>query len=261
MLTLLESKGYASITDPVEFGADQAATDAVVEQILADSLTAHNPTYTFSSLPTKENFAVLLKAWANVEWARAGRGDADQFNMNSPQGGGDKSQMMTNHITLAKELESRYVTECERLGIGLGGDEAAGVQVGTMYRTDPLSDRHVPDIISPPPAAVTLADAANITGTTLDLSWTESRITDFNYYKIYRHTVAGLKDLTTLNTDGAKYLGIIDAATEVETVYRRYKIDYRVTGLLPGTTYYFVVMVGDRNNRVSISNEISAVTT
>lgn len=260
MLALLESKGYATIS-ATEFGDDQAETDVVVDQILDDALTAHNPSYTFSTLPTRENYAVLLKAWSMVEWARAGRGDADQYPMNAPQGGGDKSQMMRNHIELAEKLEARYVVECERLGIGLGGDEAAGVSVGTMYRTDPVTDRIVPDVVNPAPPEVVLVEATGITGTTLDLSWTESKITDFNYYKIYRHTSAGLEDLTTLNTDGSKYLGIIDAATEVDTIYQRYKVNYRVTGLASGTTYYFVVMVGDRNNRVSISNEISATTT
>jgi len=255
MRSLLKDGGHADVSS-TEFGS---STDDVVDQFITDALSAHNPSYSLSSLPTREEFLVLLKAWINVEYARAGK-SAEQFPMNSPAGGGDKSQMLRNHLELVRQLEERYQSECERLGVGLGGDEAS-LAVGTMVRTNWITDELTPDVAQRAPDAVTLSDPSGATSSTLTLVWSESKITDFNWYKVYRHTSAGLKDLTTLTTSGAKYLGVIDAATEVETLYQRHLVNYKVTGLTSGTTYHFVVVVADRNNRIAVSNEVSLSTT
>ena len=230
--------------------------DEVVDDALDEALRWHNPAYSFSELPIKEEYAVLLLAWRGMCLIKASQ-NADFVYIGTSEGSLDKSQRVRNWGQMAEYLRQEYDGVCIDLGIGHGGDEAT-IFTGTLLKTGKFTDAHVPDSLQPPPVAVTLSDPSSVTTTTAVLSWTEAKIRDFYSYTIYRHTVTGLKDMTTLTTSGSKYKGVIDAATKVDTIYYKHLNTLKVTGLTTGTKYFFVIVVEDRNARIAVSNEVNA---
>lgn len=225
-----------------------------LDQVITDSLYEFDPTKTVSTLLTKEEWPLLLLCWANTHLMRAGR-YSRYFAMQSPDGGGDKAEPLRHHLDMYETLRAKYVAAAEELGVGLGGGTA--VTVGVITRVEKLQDTIVPATHDTTPDAVVIS-SATASSQAITLVWSESNEINFVCYKLYRYTASGLKDLSRLTASGAKYSGIIDAATEVTTIYDRWKTTYKDIGLTTGTTYYYVVMVMNKNSRVGISEEASA---
>lgn len=238
--------------------SEKVFTDTELEQVLTDALGQFDPSKTFTGLEAKEEFPVILLAWANTHLIRAGH-YARFFPVESPDGGGDKSDPEDNHLKMFDKLMERYKMIAEELGVGLGGGEA--ITVGTFTRRSPLTDLVVPTEVAKAPDAVELLSlTANGSGV-VDVVWDESDDPNFLMYRVYRHTSAGLVDLTRLTASSSKYRGIIDAATEVTVIHHRWTTSYRDSGLTAGTTYYYVVQSVDMNSRVAHSNESSVAAT
>jgi len=94
------------------------------------------------------------------------------------------------------------------------------------------------------PAAVTLNNPADISSSSLTLSWSQNSDTDFASYRIYRSTTAGVSTSSTL----------------VSTITTQTTVNFSVTGLNSGTLYYFKVFVFDQGGLNTGSNEVSAIT-
>jgi chitodextrinase len=92
------------------------------------------------------------------------------------------------------------------------------------------------------PPAVNLSDPTEIDTDAMTLTWTEYAGTDFDSYAIYMS-----RDPDVL---GDRIATIRDVNTTT----------YRVTGLLAGTTYYFVVRVYNSYGLYSDSNQVSGTT-
>lgn len=226
--------------------------DAELNQVLDDSLRVYDSGITYSQLPAKREYPVLLLAWREVCLVRAGKA-TEFFSVSSDAGGGDKSQIMTNNITLARELKETYNDVIDE-----------GPEVATVYVRNRFTEALVPDTVVPIPETLVLDSPTGATTTTLTLAWNEpTMMSDFARYVVYRHTSAGLKNLariTSDDTDENKSNGIIAAATKVKEIYDRFTPRYIVTGLTTGTTYYFVVVLVNLNGKVSVSNEVSGAT-
>ena len=234
--------------DPTDYEFE----DPILNGVLDDALARHKSTITYSSLPKDEEYPVLLLAWRNVCLVRAGN-HTQFFSISSEEGSGDKSQVMQNNITLARELLEEYQDSSH-------GDT---IQVATLLTRERFREVLLPDVAVPLPPVLTLATPTGATTTTLSLSWDKPSITDFNRYVVFRHTSAGLKDLTRLtstDTDENKDFGIAAAATKVKEIYDRDLVNYKVTGLTSGTTYYFVIVLVNNNGKISHSNEVSGAT-
>ena len=96
--------------------------DQVLDETLDESLLWHNPAYSsFSHLPSKEEYAVLLLAWRSICYMNASK-NANFVYVGSPEGGLDKSQRVRNWGELARMLMEEYNQICTDLGIGHGGD-------------------------------------------------------------------------------------------------------------------------------------------
>jgi protocatechuate 3,4-dioxygenase beta subunit len=92
------------------------------------------------------------------------------------------------------------------------------------------------------PDPVVLADPTNIEGTSMDLSWTESTIGNFQKYTVYKST----KDASV----GSPVKDITDST----------KTEYTVTGLTPGVTYYFTVRAYATSGKYADSNQVTETT-
>ena len=93
-----------------------------------------------------------------------------------------------------------------------------------------------------PPTPVTLNIPTGATKNLLTLTWSKNTDSDFASYEIYKSTSSGTLGtlVTTINTNTTN--------------------TYTVTGLAPGTTYYFTVRVVDTGELYSNSNQVSATT-
>lgn len=96
-----------------------------------------------------------------------------------------------------------------------------------------------------PPAPVTLAAPANVTASSVDLSWSAATTPIFKAYEVHRATTA---DFAPSARTRVASLASIDATK------------HRVTGLLDATTYHFRVVVNDTDGLTGVSAAKSATT-
>ncbi|MFQ6107035.1 MAG: fibronectin type III domain-containing protein [Thermoplasmata archaeon] len=94
-----------------------------------------------------------------------------------------------------------------------------------------------------PPASVMLGPPANITGSTVLLTWSQNNDSDFARYEIYQSTTFG------------------SLGSKIDDIPFRSQTSYTVTGLSQLTTYYFTIRVVDTGSLYSDSNQVSATTT
>lgn len=227
--------------------------DTKVNDWLAKALAQHNRRYTFATLPSAEEDLVLFLAWIKVAMARAGAA-TQYFSLSGRAATGDKSQIMRNNLELARELRIEYVTACGRTGI----NPAPEIIVTSATILDESISGMTPINAHSAPEAITLSAGA-VSGGTSVLSWTQAMPRDtFTHYQVFFGTTAGLQDLSTLTDDNPRYPGIDAAkATLLGTYTEIWKTAVKASGLVAGTTYYFVVVLTDCNRRLSISNEVS----
>ncbi len=96
--------------------------------------------------------------------------------------------------------------------------------------------------VNTPPTSVTLNIPTGATKNLLTLTWSKNTDSDFASYEIYKSTSSGTLGtlVTTINTNTTN--------------------TYTVTGLAPGTTYYFTIRIVDTGELCSNSNQVSATT-
>lgn len=94
-----------------------------------------------------------------------------------------------------------------------------------------------------PPTQVILSSPTNITGSTMELTWTKNNDADFARYEIYQSVVSG------------------NLGSKIDDVPFRSLTTYTVTGLSQLTTYYFTVRVVDTGSLHSDSNQVLGTTT
>lgn len=95
------------------------------------------------------------------------------------------------------------------------------------------------------PAPVQLETPTEVSGTSMNLTWTPSDALDFREYKIYRHLTSGIDETT---------------GTLVHVTISRNDTSFTDTNLDPLTEYYYRVFVMNDVGRVGGSNVASAKT-
>ena len=93
-----------------------------------------------------------------------------------------------------------------------------------------------------PPAKVTLYTPSDITKNSMVLTWSENTDTYFAKYEVYKST-------------SPENIGSL-----VTTITEKYITTYTVTDLTPGTKYYFIIRVVDRERLSADSNQVSGKT-
>ena len=95
------------------------------------------------------------------------------------------------------------------------------------------------------PQAVALYGPDNITVSTMDIEWSESPVSDFARYEVYRSSFGNFSPTPAM---------LIAQITDPLAVV------YRATGLQPSTTYFFKVRVVDTGGLFNDSNEVTDTT-
>jgi hypothetical protein len=96
-----------------------------------------------------------------------------------------------------------------------------------------------------PPAAVKLNDPTDITDSSMMLSWSQNKDTDFDHYELH---MSKTKDFTP------------SGSTAKVTINNQTKTDTPVQGLTTETTYYFKLRTVDKDGLMNDSNQVSGTT-
>ncbi len=194
--------------------ASEDITDDDLAVLLTEALTEHDPDLTFTTLPTNQEYCVILLGWIKVCYVRAGKTSNDN-NLSGAAGfGQDRNTPYYKAIDLAKQLRKEYESLCATLSID-PNPAAPSITVSTLRVLNtrylgvaPLSEAPVP----PAPVLSVTEDA----GAEAVLAWTFTDFDDFNAFILY--TVSGTNPIyqawnfnsvtgTPLVSDAAEQIG------------------------------------------------------
>lgn len=236
-----------------------AFTDAKLQTLIGEAMTEHNASYDYTTLPAKEEQLVVLLAWIQVCYMRASRFGAE-LSVSVGGSGVDRAQPFNPFIQLARELRTRYEALCNQIGVPPGGADIESSQIlqGELSREDSLSGLTLPlDTQRVPPTPVLSSDQQTngVGNRTVRLSWRLGRMTDFQTFRVFSSSTAGLSDPSTLSENTALYPGLKTGVTCLAALTELYQTCIRLSGFDAGDVY-IVVAVYDADNRLAISNEI-----
>lgn len=247
----------ALLKKQTDLKSDEAniAGPTLISRWVNDALRAHNATYTFATLPDQEIMCVMYLSWIKIcEW-RAGRVAND---VNEKAGSGfqqENSTPFTKNMELRKRLWEAYKQLVADLKLIPAGEQ---IVQGDITVTDPFLGGTGPAnaALAPDPAVLTVSE---ITSVSVVLRWSLPYFSNFRAFAIISDEAPGI--LQDWNLDGVH--GIPRLRTDVEFLKEYY--DYhsqaaKVTGLLPDTDYYFIVVTSSGSGTYSYSNEVTAHT-
>ena len=200
-------------------------------------------------------YPIILLAWIKIALSRASRYAKEARR----SGGGfssDGTERASRNVDMVATLRSQYDTYVEEHGLDRGIDE--GIIAGTLVKRSLLTGRTHPEDLQPGPPPMFISGA--IDSGDVVLAWDLPWLSDFQRYRIYRSSVSGLKDETTIAVSGNEHPGVRSDATHVTNLDHLYYPAYRLSGLSAGA-YYMVVVLQDINDRVSVSNEVQVTVT
>jgi hypothetical protein len=108
------------------------------------------------------------------------------------------------------------------------------------YETNPYAISIVPKPVKPSPVA--LSNATGVSGTMLQLTWSQSGDANFTSYRVFQSTQKGI------------------TGNDLVTITDRSVTSYTVAGLSLNTTYYFIVRTYNNQSQYADSNQISVTT-
>lgn len=222
-----------------------------LRQFVDDALYQHSDDSNYIDIPERDRRLVVILARVNLAESRLARMTGLEFPHTTLGGSSDRSGPAATLLAHIKHLRDDYDAQ----GGGDGNDE---IHMGELVRTEKIMDRTVPTDTQPAPSAVILTKYKDVSGGNVWLRWTETKISDFFKYMVYRSTSAGLEDLSTLNETDPTFLGVVSTATELAEITSRWKTVYKDSGLSAGT-YYYVVVLYDESGKISVSNELAVV--
>ncbi|MBI2451143.1 MAG: PQQ-binding-like beta-propeller repeat protein [Parcubacteria group bacterium] len=172
------------------------------------------------------------------------RRDFDRLTGGEPTAGGwqlgiSKTTLDGVAVVPRTKVSAGMFSYDPEVGIGWGGNTGAG---GNFFLCRRWASFNFPI----PPQAVTLDQPADVTATSLKLSWALPAFPDpdFLHYKIFRSTSPNVTENDTL----------------VATITNQSQTVLANTGLTPNTTFFYRVFAVDQDNLSTGSNEVSAKT-
>ncbi len=194
-----------------------------------------------------EEALAMLYAMADIAYARAATGSL-KYRISSERGEVYQNQIAENNLRLAEQLRG----EIKDLRSKIDGDET--VFVGELIRINRFGQQ-VPLTLQDVPTAVTLT--AVVDDSSVELTWTESTVSDFSHYNVWRDTTSDMVDPMTYTADSADNLGFVSTSELIKTVGTRWKTYWEDLDLDAGT-YYYVVEVVDNSGERALSSVTSA---
>lgn len=156
-------------------------------KVVDGGMSAHNPNYTYATLPSQEEELVMYRAWIIVCLIRANR-YAQESNVSATTPGftQERSTPYTKNISFSAKLEEIYDRKCNLLGINPTPAQANVITVSQALRH---SNRLCGAIVPISGAAIqrTISIAASAqTSTTFILTWSGyQEFSEFYSYNIF----------------------------------------------------------------------------
>ena len=256
LVTTLKTRSQIQSSDGI--------SDSLLESFLTSSLAYHNPTYTWDTLPVREEELVILLAWIMVCETRAAQfvNESDLSSSSSGLAGGygqDRNTPFNKNMALIKYLKQRYSDIAKAVASPDSGMSSSEGQVvlGTLYRSDDLADALVPLQTSPVPSIA--VSAGIVSATNLVLKWSFPSFENYHSVILYKSTAPSIReewnhdtvsDIPEISSEAERLIDIRDQSQKA----------IRVINLSPSTQYYFLAVLKTNSFRFSYSNELALTT-
>jgi hypothetical protein len=247
----------ALVKKQAKVGNDEVAEigNSLLNRWVDAAMRTHNATLTYDSIPDREVDCIVLLVWRKVCLWRAGKFAQDTNTRSGTDYVQDSGTPYKKNIELAKQLLDEYkqlVTDLKLLPVG------ESILQGTL-----LVENEFTGGIGPSNAIVTpnapVLSVGSVTSTTIILRWIADYFSDFESFLILSDIAPNI--FQDWNMEGVfgipKIRGDVEKDGEV-VIFQNQAV--KVTGLLPATVYYFMVVMRSRNGICSYSNEVQATT-
>lgn len=214
-------------------------TDDELSAIIDIMIPAHNSTYTVASFPQNEEYFLILLAKKEVYY-RLATATAPLYPLSAEGAELRKDVRFEHYMSLIRRIESEYSLAWSTF------ESNKEIQVGeTFLERNHLSLNNYEHAIRPD---VELT-VDTIRKDSVDISWSKFEVVRgrFAEYKIY----VSATDIYDEYEDK-----VSDEAQLIVRILDIHRTKYRITGLLPNTTYHIGVISVDVNSLKGIADEI-----
>lgn len=248
----------ASLKEVANVTANDVISDTLAGTFLTQALAQHNPLYTVSSLPAREEEAVQILAWIKVCLKRASN-VVSQQTAHGPAGfGQDRETPYRKNTDMVGQLQRQYQAVCGRLGLS---NDGTGVTVSHLTTLDDRTDAVTPLSLEPTIGPLVLTVTQSTTNLSIfDFTWDFPTFDNFDSVQLF------MVERALTETDDALYqewnyesdTGIprlLNGATLLTTITRADQKAVRVTELDFLLRHRFLAVLKTRSGHYAYSEE------
>jgi len=229
-----------------------------LDAFLQDAMTQHNPNYTYATLPMREVELVITLAWISVCLNRASVyvNTTDLKGATHPAGGygHERGSPFGKNMEMVSFLQKRYQQLLNQLST-TDSSPSGQIVVGRIIRRGNTSAAEALPIKIAPIVPISLFITA-IDATSVTLTWAYLVSAEVYAVSLWSSTSPIREEWNIDGLEGTPQVS--STATLVTAITNTDTKTVKVTGLIAGTTYYFLATLKTYNDRVSYSNELSA---
>ena len=251
----------ASLKEVANVTANDVISDTLAGTFLTQALAQHNPLYTFSSLPAREEEAVQILAWIKVCLKRASN-VVSQQTAHGPAGfGQDRETPYRKNMDMVAQLQRQYQAICSRLGLGGDGSSISVSYLTTMDdRVDALTPLSLEPAIGPLVFSV-VQSSSNLS--VFDLSWDFPAFDNFDSVQLFmvERTALEIDEPLLQNWNYDSDTGIpriLNGATLLTTITNPAQKAVRITEVDFLKRHHFVAVLKTRSGHYAYSQELYA---
>ena len=248
----------ASLKEVANVTANDVISDTLAGTFLTQALAQHNPMYSITSLPAREEEVVQILAWIKVCLKRASN-VVSQQTAHGPAGfGQDRETPYRKNMDMVAQLQRQYQAVCGRLGLS---NDGTGVTTSFLTTLDDRTDAITPLSLEPTVGPLVLTVTQSTTNLSIfDFSWNFPAFDNFDSVQLF------MVERTLLETDDALYqewnyesdTGIprlLNGATLLVTISRADQKSVRVTELDFLLRHRFLAVLKTRSGHYAYSEE------
>lgn len=245
LMSRVQLKAYEQETD-----STYKILSSTLDEIITNSVKAHNPSYTLANLPEEEVCFVLWLAEIEVYFDLAS-GNSRFFSISAEGAEINKQQRVLHYIRLIEGRQRHYDAMWARFK-ELNPDQ---IKVSDIYTSSPNLLKRTWRL-SPRPSIVLTAPVA--TSTSIDLQWT-TEWKKAAKFVLYKHSSIIVDEWEEPIWHGGIKVPVAPTAEILFITVDKYRDKYRVRELTPATTYHFAVAMMDSLGRYGY-NQITKTT-
>lgn len=230
--------------------------DAYINRAMA----AHNRTYTVTSLPSVEEYAVVLYAWSLVVLDRANRVASEPSKMLSGSPGTANFEFDTPYrklMGLFKAIKEQYSEYCASIGVTAAG-KVGSIHQGQILARDHQTGAFTHNHLLQVPSAFTLALSSGSAETERIITWDVVNHVAFDEYTIF--FIPGANKILHEPWNPVRKAGIPEinsSAYKLATIPDPLRKSGKVVGINRSIDNHFLVVATYNRGRYLYSSQVT----